>query len=292
MRSQIALPDLLDQGLLIYRRNWTQLLLFGASVMLPVTLIGMALNTLVARSTRWDFPLGWLLLGGAVIALLLAYLLVGLARIAWACLLGQPLTLWAMFVLPPGRLLRLMLRVLLDWGCLIISTVIGWTLLSLVELGVVAMVMSARPGYSGTLPLLEVLLLTFTMLLVGIELWLALSLPVAMALYHIQSYLDWLERSQYRLPHPWVRGQWLAAGVGMLMVGAALLNVVGLLVLLQALLDFDGRLLGTLALATLVLSVVVLLPLPAIWAALLHQHSRQIVMGDDLDARVRGWLAA
>lgn len=294
MRRQIALPDLLDQGLLLYRRNWTQLLLFGASVMLPVTLIVVGLSALVGRSSRWDFPTGWLLLGGAAIVALLAYLLVGLARAAWACLLGQPLTLRAMFVLPPGRTVRLVLYALFDWGGLFMGAVVLVTLLSMVELLFTLLLLRAMqlPPSGSPTSAAQLALAALSLGLNGLQIWLALSVPTAMTLYRLQSRLDWLERSQYRLPTLPLFSSALAAGAGMLMLGAALLNIVAVLALLRALLGLDDRLFATLGLAAAVLGAVVLLPLPALWAALLHQHNRQILMGDDLDARVRGWLAA
>jgi hypothetical protein len=291
MRDRIPLPDLLDQGLLIYRRHWTPLLTFSTSVMLPITVIGMLMSAALSRAP-WDgFPFGWLLLGTAAIAALLAYLLIGLSRVAWACLWDQPLELWALFVMPPGRLLSLGLFTLVYW---LFMTVIGVVLFMVLALGelLVALLLGALIGGSSGAPSAPVLLVFGGALaLVALQLWLALLVAPALTLCELQRQLDTVERAQYKLSESLTGASVLTTSAAALMTTALTLSLSAPLLGLRSLFGFGDHLFGTLLLAAAVICAAVLLPLLAVWTALLHQRQRQIVMGDDLDARVRRWMA-
>jgi hypothetical protein len=298
MSTWSDLPGLLDQGLLIYRRHWAPLLTFSAGVMLPVTAIGLLMSAAISRDFWKELPLAWLALGGGASVALLVYLLVGLACAARACLLGQRPAARALFALACRPALRLSLYALAYWfGAQILVALLSMLLGRAVGLvfdmfadtlrGVLLDGVDRLTGAFLSLITIVPMVLFNTALF-----WLSLSMPLMLLLYALQRRLEEPGPAGYT-PQGAPRGVvWLASAYAMLMVGAPALGFALTSLVVWVQFGLSDWLFIWVVLPLVALCWTVLLPLPAVWTALLHQRQRQTVMGDDLDARVRSWLAA
>ena len=299
LQSTLAL---LDEGISLYRRNFTAFVLIAASWFVPVAI---AAGLVIAAGAWLDETLTILLAVVAVLLLfpLLIYLIGGLSRAAVAAAAGRPMRFREAMAIPPLRAASM--------GCFTIIyylvAQIASSMLSLVCIcplylfGFAALAGLANLSDSGSA--LGVLGVAFMLLLIaGVYIFTLIvgGATYSSMIYGLQPWVqesrtfgESLQRSFELIGYRFWRNL-LAWGLAALLVAAAGLMVtvtIGLLLPLPltfALGSESPVAQAVAASAWLIGFTLVLPPLP-IWMALLYCRNRAAYEGADLEAKVIAW---
>jgi hypothetical protein len=293
---------LLDEGIAIYRRNFTGFVLISALWFVPVAI---AAGVLIAAASWLDTRLAILLgLGGLLLLFPLAiYLVGGLSRAAAAAIDGHPLRFRQALAIRPLRAAGM--------GCftlvyMVIAQIVSYVIsmacicpLYLVGLLFVGGISSVTGGteeltiFLGAIFLLVLVLGYAFLLVVGGAVYSSLIYALQPWAQEARPFGETLQRSLDMVGYRFWRNLLVWCMTALLVAAVGLTVTVTIGVLLPLPLAFAlGResliVQAITASAWLIGFVVVLPPLP-IWMALFYRRNRAAREGADLDVALRGW---
>ncbi|MFN8501657.1 hypothetical protein [Kouleothrix sp.] len=292
---------LLDEGLSLYRRNFTGFLLITACWCIPAAI---TTGLLIVAASWLEGPWPALLLLAALLLLfpLLIYLIGGLSRAAATAASGQPVRLRAALAIAPRRaagmgcftivfaMLAQIITSMLSVICICPMYVAGFALIGALVAGSragavpagIAIVGIALFGFYGSLMLSGA---SGGGLFYGLQPWVQEQLPFGASL---QRSIDLIVYRLGRNLLAWLIGALLLAAAGLTV--SATIGVLLPLPLIYALGDSPAT--QAIAAVAWALGLMVILPPLPIWMALLYRHNRAAFDGDDLQAKVNEWCKA
>jgi hypothetical protein len=305
MKRIRALPwalRLLDDGLRLYRRNFSSFVLVGSVVLIPMAVAGLLIGTFVRTQLGETWATIGSGLGGLVQYPIVLYACMGLSRTTESALQGRPLKLRDALRLRPLRGLGmgcygLVLAVVLVTFTMILGVAIVCPILYMMIFGIGIL---GRVGGSGSLGAIGSVFGVFFSLIVVVTLLITCAMLASLA-YAVQAFAledrrvgSAISRSLDLLLFRIGRNLLVFIGAGAI-IGTLLIAYTGTLLAggasLFQLLDLQLSPIATQALSSAVITAswVLLLPPLPIWMALLHRALAEERDGADLVAEIERW---
>jgi hypothetical protein len=295
--------NLLDEGLALYRRNFSLFVLVCAVWVVPLAILAGAVG--IAASWLEEGVVVLLVLGAVLAGLVaVAYGLATLSQAAHAAASGQPISLGQALWIAPARLAG-MVTFAIVYSILIYMVMLVMSIVCICPIyifGFALVGLTIGAGGGGSIS--ELFGMIAVVLLFGTSYLSMLALSGASLSSMIYALQPWaverggfghaLQRSFELIGYRFLRNllAWAACAVVVGGIGFSITTLVGLAVTLPTGMRFgdESRLALGLSIAAWLLSLTLVLPPLPIWMALLYRRNLAARSGDDLEARVQRWV--